>query len=93
MNASEQRAALSGTREMIREDEFGALVAALVDCNAIPKNVMAITLSRLADGMIAKARGELETEWAIYPAELFDRAQKLDRLAARIRGAGAAAGR
>lgn len=90
MHTAEVRAALAGTREMIREDEFGALVAALVDCNAIPKNVMAITLSRLADGMIAKARGELETEWAIYPSELFERARKLDGMAAALRGAGAA---
>lgn len=84
-NADKTRAAIAGTREMIREDEFGALVAALVDCNAVPKNVMAITLARLADGMIAKARGELETEWAIYPVELFDRAKKLDGLAAALR--------
>lgn len=77
-------AALAGTRQMIHDDEFGALVALLVDCGAVPRNVMAVTLRRIADVQIAKARGLLETDFQVYPAELFDRARNLTAMAADV---------
>jgi hypothetical protein len=86
-------AALAGTRQMIRDDEFSVLVALLVDCGAVPRNVMAATLRRMADVQIAKARGLLESNFQIYPAELFDRARSLTAMAVAFergaRGAGA----
>lgn len=69
---------------MIHEDEFSALVALLVDCDAVPRNVMAAALRKLADVQVAKARGQLESNFAIYPAELFDRARSLSDFAARL---------
>lgn len=69
---------------MIHDDEFAALAALLVDCGAVPRNVMAATLRRIADVQIAKARGQLEAEFAIYPAELFDRARSLTAMAAKM---------
>lgn len=86
-NAAARAAALAGTRQLMLDDTFEALVAALVDCNAVPRAVMAATLERLASKLIAKARGELETEWALYPSEIFERARKLDAMAARFRSA------
>lgn len=68
---------MAGTRQMIHDDEFATLVALLVDCGAVPRAVMAAVLDRLADSMIAKARGELEAGSVIYPSELFDRAREL----------------
>ena len=79
-----RRAALAGTREMIRQDEFSALVTALVAANAVPCSVMEATLRTLADGLIAKARDQMEADFQIYPAELFDRAMSLTALAARL---------
>jgi hypothetical protein len=79
-------AALGATRQMIADAQFGALVAALIDCNAVPHNVMAATLKRLADGLIAKARGEMETDRLIYPAEAFDRAREIHEMAVRLGG-------
>lgn len=74
-------AAIGGTRAMIREDEFALLTALLVDCGAVPANVMAASLRGLSSQLLRKARGELETDYALYPLELFDRARELDRLA------------
>jgi hypothetical protein len=71
------------------------LVALLVDCGAVPRNVMAATLRRMADVQIAKARGLLESNFQIYPAELFDRARSLTAMAAdldALRSSGALAG-
>lgn len=77
-------AAIGGTRAMIREDEFALLTALLVDCGAVPANVMAASLRGLSSQLLRKARGELETSWAMFPAEIFDRVRDLDRLAARL---------
>lgn len=85
MDLEARRAALAGTREFIHEKEFSALVGALVDCDAVPRDFMAATLSRLADGMTATARLETENGWEIYPAELHSRAATLREAAAALR--------
>jgi hypothetical protein len=84
-NADARAAMIGGTRQMIAEDSFSALVALLINCKAVPRNVMAETLQNLSDQLIAKARGQLETEWALYPAEIFDRARSLTAKAAELR--------
>lgn len=77
-------ASIGGTRQMIADDQFALLVAVLVDCGAVPANVMIAGLRGLADQLIRKARGELLTDWQLYPSEVFDRVRDLDRLAARL---------
>lgn len=89
---AERVAALAGTRQMIHEDEFAALAALLVDCGAVPRNVMAAALRRVADVQIAKARGLLESDFQIYPTELFDRARSLTAMAAAMETGGAGNG-
>lgn len=84
-NAAARVAALGATRQMIADDSFTALVAALVDCRAIPRDVMSDVLDRLADSFVAKARGDLESNVEIYPSEAFDRARELSAQAARLR--------
>ncbi len=74
-------ASIGGTRSMIAQDEFATLTRLLVDCGAVPANVMSVALRTLSNQLIRKARGELETDYALYPLELFDRARELDRLA------------
>jgi hypothetical protein len=86
MSSQARMAALGGTRQLIHEDEFCVLVALLVDCGAVPRNVMAGALQGLAGQMIAKARGEMDTDVRVYPAELFDRARSLQATAATLRG-------
>jgi len=90
MSLKARTAALGATRQMIAEDSFSALVALLVDTNAVPRNVMAVTIQRLADGLVAKARGEMETDFQVYPAEAFDRARSLMAMASRLRSGRAA---
>jgi hypothetical protein len=87
LSSEARRAAIAGTRQMIANESFGALVALLVDCRAVPKNVMAATLERLSDHLIAKARDQLESDFQIYPAEIFDRARDLSDRAASLRAA------
>lgn len=86
-NREARSAALAGTRQMIADDSFSALVSALVDAGAVPREIMAGTIQRLADGLISKARGEMESDFAIYPAEIFDRARDLSAHAAMLRSA------
>lgn len=86
-NREARVAALGATRQMIATDQFNALVGALIDCRAVPRNVMADVMERLADQWIAKARGDLESNVTIYPAEAFDRARELSSHAAALRGA------
>lgn len=78
-------AALAGTRQLIADDSFDALVSVLTTANAIPDSLMASTLEKLADAMIAKARGEMESDWQVYPAEVLSRAKALGETAARLR--------
>lgn len=87
LNAAARTAALAGTRQMIADDQFNALVSALIECRAVPRNVMASALDRLSDGLIAKARGEMEASHLAYPTELFGRARELSAQAAAIRSA------
>ena len=70
---------------MLNEDSFDALVSVLTTANAIPASLMASTLEKLADAMIAKARGEMESDWKVYPAELLSRAKALGEAAATLR--------
>lgn len=85
MNKEARRSALAGTRQMIGDDSFDALVGALTAANAIPNSLMASTLEKLADAMIAKARGEMESDYLVYPAELLSRARTLGETAAALR--------
>lgn len=82
-----RRASLEGTRQMIAVDSFDALVGALVDCRATPHDTMATVLEGLADRIIGKARGEIETDRILYPRECVDRAVDLVGMANRLRGA------
>lgn len=79
-----RQAAIGGTRHMIHEDEFSALVALLVDCGAVPRNVMAGTLRRLAEMHSAKARLEQSCGYLIHSGELFARAQLLREYSSRL---------
>jgi hypothetical protein len=85
MTAAARMASLGATRQMIAEDEFGALVAILVDTKAVPRNVMSAALERLANQMVAKARGEMESDVSLFPTELFARARSLGDQAVRLR--------
>ncbi len=87
MNSAARTASLGATRQMMVEDEFSALVSILVDCNAVPRNVMSVALDRLAKQHVAKARREMESDVEVYPAELFQRARTLGDYAARLRRA------
>lgn len=89
MNTYEARAAsISGTRQMISEDSFAALVSALVECNAVPRDFMASALEKLAGDLVAKAKGETPTDWQVFPSECFERARNLNAHAALLRGCG-----
>ena len=70
---------------MLHDDEFGALTSVLIDCGAVPRAVMAEALEALIQNLIAKAKGNLATDFELYPAEIFDRVRELSQLAARLK--------
>jgi hypothetical protein len=85
MSPTEARlACISGTRALIAHDEFATLTTLLVDCGAVPANVMAGALRGLAESYGRKARGEIETEWILCPAELHERAASLRAMAEEL---------
>lgn len=79
-------AAIAGTRRLIAEDEFEALLELLIARRVCSREETAAMLDKLADRLILKARGILETEYEVYPTELFDRARALSVRAAHCRG-------
>jgi hypothetical protein len=72
-----RRAAIGGTRQMIAEDSFDALVALLVDRGMVPRAVMADTLQKLADLMTDRARGNIASGYVLFAPEVFARAKVL----------------
>lgn len=84
-NTAARSAALAGTRQMLHEDEFEALTGALIASGAVSKALMADALEALIEKLIAKARGEMETDYLVYPAEVFQRVRELSAQAARLR--------
>lgn len=84
-NSQARAAAIAGTRKLMQEDEFEALVGLLLERRVCTPTETAEMLDRLADRLILKARGILETEYEVYPAELFDRARKLSEHASLCR--------
>lgn len=84
-NLEARRAALAGTRQMMAEDEFEALTGALIRSGAVSRTLMADTLEALIEKLIAKARGEMETDYLIFPSELFQRVRDLSHQIAQLR--------
>lgn len=72
-----RQAALAGTRMLIMEECWDALVNALIQSGAIPQNAAAVMLDHLAERFIAHSAGDTETNWAIDREELFDQAVRL----------------
>lgn len=79
------RAALAGTRMLIAEESFDALLQMLIDAGMVPKACAAIMLSRLSEKLLLHASGKTETHWAIREAELLDQATRLATKAAGLR--------
>lgn len=84
-NLEARRAALAGTRQMLHEDEMDALTNVLVAAGAVSKEVMCEALEALIQKLIAKARGQLASEFELYPSEIFERVRTLSAQCAALR--------
>lgn len=80
-----ERAKLAGTRMLIAEESFDAIVQMLLDAGAVPKACVAVMLDRLSGRLMAHASGRTDTHWAIREAELLDQATRLSMKAAVLR--------
>jgi hypothetical protein len=76
-NRAPRSAALAGTRMLILEETFDALVDALIASGAIPHNAAAVMLDHLAERFIAHSAGKTNCEWEIDRNELLDQAARL----------------
>lgn len=85
INRDAKQAALQGTRQMMAEDEFEALTGALIRSGAVSKALMCEALEALIQKLIAKARGQLASEFELYPSEIFERVRTLSAQAAALR--------
>ncbi|WP_454629625.1 hypothetical protein [Bradyrhizobium cenepequi] len=79
------RAALAGTRMLIAEESFDAMVQMLIDAGLVPKSCAAVMLDRLSARLLTHASGRTETHWAIRAPELIDQATRLSTKAATLR--------
>lgn len=86
MTATEARlAAISGTRQMIAEASFDALVELLIEVGAVPTLMAADALHRLAQRLEREASVETGSDWIVHPAECIERSQSLTVQAAALR--------
>lgn len=85
MTRAARQAALGATRQMLHEDEMAALTGVLVDAGVVSRALMAEALEALIQKLIAKARGQLASEYELYPSEIFERVRTLSAQAARLR--------
>lgn len=79
------RAALAGTRMLIAEESFDAMLQMLIDVGLVPKSCAAVMLDRLSERLLLLASGRLETHWAIRVPELVDQAARLATKAATMK--------
>lgn len=86
MNREARRAATAGSRMLIMEECFDALVDALIASGAIPHNAAVVMLDHLAERFIAHSEGRMRSEWAIDRTEILDQAARLKIQAANRRG-------
>lgn len=89
-NREARQAATAGTRMLVLEEMFDALVSALVASGAIPQNAASVMLEHLAERFIAHSEGSLDSCWQADAAELRDQASRLRRSSVRGAIAGAA---
>ncbi|KGT73682.1 hypothetical protein ABIF65_003753 [Bradyrhizobium japonicum] len=79
------RAALAGTRMLIAEESFDAIVQMLIDSGLVPRGCAAVMLDRLSEKLLMHASGRTDTHWAIRAPELLDQAGRLSAKASALR--------
>ncbi len=85
MDGERERAELAGTRMLIAEESFDAIVQMLIDAGLVTKGCAAVMLDRLSGKLLLHASGRTQTQWAIREAELLDQATRLATNAAMMR--------
>jgi hypothetical protein len=79
-----RRAAIAGTRALVHEETFTALVALLVGADVIPAERASGLMLGLATKLEGHAAGH--PEWQVHPPELRMQADRLRRKAGEMRG-------
>lgn len=79
------RAALAGTRMLIAEESFDAILQMLIDSGLVPRGCAAVMLDRLSEKLLMHASGRTDTHWAIRAPELLDQATRFASKAAALR--------
>jgi hypothetical protein len=84
-DSERDRAELAGTRMLIAEECFDAIVQMLIDAGLVSKGCAAVMLDRLSGKLLMHATGRTETQWSIRQPELLDQATRLSTKAAVLR--------
>lgn len=77
VDSDRDRAELAGTRALVAEECFDALLQMLIDAGLMPKGCAAVMLDRLSAKLLMHASGRTETQWSIRAPELIDQATRL----------------
>ena len=72
-----RRAQLAGTRMLILEECFDAIVDLLVASKAVSAREAGVMLGSLALRLTEHAEGKTDTVWAVDPTELMEQAARL----------------
>jgi hypothetical protein len=80
-----KRAELAGTRMLIAEESFDAMVQMMIDAGLLSKGHAAVMYDRLSNKLLLHATGRTDTQWSIRAPELLDQATRLSTRALMIR--------
>lgn len=79
-------AALAGTRMLIAEQSFEALLDMLIEAGTVSRSQVAVMADNLSRDLLDYAGGKLSTEWQVVPSELLHVATRYSLLAESMRG-------
>lgn len=80
MDKEAHRAALLGTRALLAQERFDALLTMLTAANVVSEEQVRAMTSQLSKRLSAHASGELESEWQVHPGELRIEAARHDAI-------------
>jgi hypothetical protein len=74
LTADAKRASLAGTRMLIVEECFDAIIDLLVASKAVSAREAGVMLGSLASRLIDHAEGKTETDWIVHKSEMREQA-------------------
>lgn len=86
LSADARRASLAGTRMLIAEECFDAIVDLLVTSKAVSAREAGVMLGSLASRLTDHAEGRTDTDWIVHRQEMLEQACRVRQRAIAYAG-------